>query len=273
MHRLAEPVRANCISYAVAISLHGSRPMFGTKVGIQPNYPRKLSVKTTRSEAQPINRRGELVDNEHRLRSAEQSAESPSDREENDTVKEADLVRSAQTGDQSAFAQLVQPYMRMAYHVALRITGNREDAEDASQQSLLKAFVRLHQFNGESLFSTWLTRIAINEALMKVRKRRSEDAHLLHETHAEQETSPVDMLHAGEDVHPELLYQKWEKQRLLKKAIGELQETSQAIVWMLGMQERKTRETAILLNLSESAVKSRFLRARQQLRESLTDQI
>jgi RNA polymerase sigma-70 factor (ECF subfamily) len=190
-----------------------------------------------------------------------------------DNAKEASLVRQAQAGDQAAFAQLVQPYMRLAYHVALRITGNREDAEDASKQSLLKTFVRLDQFNGESLFSTWLTRIAINEALMKVRKRRSEDAHLLHETHAEQETSPVDMLHAGEDVHPELLYQKWENQRLLKKAIDELQGTSRAVVWMLGMQERKTRETARLLNLSESAVKSRFLRARQQLRESLADQL
>ena len=83
----------------------------------------------------------------------------------------------------------------------------------------------------------------------------------------------MDMLHAGKDAHPELLYQKWENQRLLKKAIGELQGASQAVVWMLGMQERKTREAAKLLNLSESAVKSRFLRARQQLRESLADQI
>jgi DNA-directed RNA polymerase specialized sigma24 family protein len=70
-----------------------------------------------------------------------------------------------------------------------------------------------------------------------------------------------------------LLYVKWEKQRLLKQAIDELQGTSRAVVWMLGMQERKTKETARLLNLSESAVKSRFLRARQQLRESLADRI
>lgn len=226
-----------------------------------------------RSAEQPINRRGEPVENEPRLRSVDRTPEAPCEYETNDTAKESNLVRRAQAGDQSAFAHLVQPYMRLAYHVALRIVGNREDAEDASQQSLLKAFVRLDQFNGDSLFSTWLTRIAINEALMKVRKRRSEDAHLLHETHAEQETSPVDMLHAGEDVHPELLYEKWEKQRLLKKAIGELQATSRAVVWMLGMQERKTRETARLLKLSESAVKSRFLRARQQLRESLADRI
>jgi DNA-directed RNA polymerase specialized sigma24 family protein len=66
---------------------------------------------------------------------------------------------------------------------------------------------------------------------------------------------------------------KWEKQRLLRQAIDGLQGTSRAVVWMLGMQERKTKETARLLNLSESAVKSRFLRARQQLRESLADRI
>jgi RNA polymerase sigma-70 factor (ECF subfamily) len=226
-----------------------------------------------RSEAHLLNQRGEPVNSERRLRPVERNQESPSDREVNDTAEEAALVRQAQAGDKMAFSHLVQPYMRLAYHVALRITGNREDAEDASQQSLLKAFMRLDQFNGESLFSTWLTRIAINEALMKVRKRRSEDTHLLHETHADQEKSPVDMLHAGEEAHPELLYVKWEKQRLLKQAIDELQGTSRAVVWMLGMQERKTKETARLLNLSESAVKSRFLRARQQLRESLANRI
>jgi RNA polymerase sigma-70 factor, ECF subfamily len=226
-----------------------------------------------RSEAQPGNRRGELVKSEPRLRSPERSPKHSSEREANESAKEADLVRRAQSGDRMAFSHLVQPYMRLAYHVALRITGNREDAEDASQQSLLKAFVRLNQFNGESLFSTWLTRIAINEALMKVRRRRSEDCHLMHESSAEEQPSAVDMLAAGDDVHPELLYVKWEKQRLLRAAIEELQGTSRAVVWMLGMQERKTKETARLLKLSESAVKSRFLRARQQLRQSLADRI
>src|SRR4029077_18453607 len=99
----------------------------------------KQTEKTMGSNAQPVNRRGELVDNEHRLRSVDPNPEAPSDGEENDTTRKSYFVRSAQAGDQAAFAQLVQPYMRMAYHVALRITGNREDAEDASQQSLLKA--------------------------------------------------------------------------------------------------------------------------------------
>jgi RNA polymerase sigma-70 factor (ECF subfamily) len=217
------------------------------------------------------------VENEERLRSVQPVLDGPPaskpENEEDENAEETSLVRRAQAGDQMAFARLVQPYMRLGYHVALRITGNREDAEDASQQGLLKAFMRLDQFNGESLFSTWLTRIAINEALMKVRKRRSEDCHLLHETNSDQETSPVDMLHAGEDVHPESLYVKWEKQRLLREAIDGLGGTSRAVVWMLGMQERKTKETARMLNLSVSAVKSRFLRARQQLKESLANRI
>jgi RNA polymerase sigma-70 factor (ECF subfamily) len=198
---------------------------------------------------------------------------SESFRNKENQVEDATLVQQAQAGDAMAFSRLVQPHMRMMYHMALRITGNREDAEDSAQQSLLKAFTRLDQFNGESLFSTWLTRIAINEALMKVRKRRSEDCHLLHAAHEEQESNPIEMVRAGEDDHPELLYAKWEKERLLREAIDGLQETSRDVVWLLGMQERKTKETARILNLSVSAVKSRFLRARQQLRQSLTDRI
>jgi RNA polymerase sigma-70 factor (ECF subfamily) len=213
------------------------------------------------------------LDNEQEHRFLTAAPESESFCDEDDKIKDAKLVQQAQAGDPMAFSRLVQPHMRMMYHMALRITGNREDAEDSAQQSLLKAFTRLDQFNGESLFSTWLTRIAINEALMKVRKRRSEDCHLLHATHEEKESNPIEMVRAGEDDHPELLYAKWEKERLLREAIDGLQGTSRDVVWLLGMQERKTKETARMLNLSVSAVKSRFLRARQQLRQSLADRI
>jgi hypothetical protein len=81
----------------------------------------------------------------------------------NDLTEESLLVQRAQAGDRKAFSRLIRPYIRLSYHVALRITGNREDAEDASQQSLLKVCTRIHQFQGEAQFSTWLTRIAINE--------------------------------------------------------------------------------------------------------------
>jgi len=187
-------------------------------------------------------------------------------------MEESRLVRRAQAGDRMAFALLLRPYIRLSYHVALRITGNQEDAEDASQQTLLKAFTRIKQFNGDSQFSTWLTRIAINEALMKLRKRRSEEAHLLHPSGTEQDSDPLDAVPASDDVQPEKMYLKRESQLMVRELIRELPHMSQAVVWLLGIQERKIKEAAEILDLSESAVKSRFMRARQQLRQTLAHQ-
>jgi len=192
---------------------------------------------------------------------------------ENEKLTEHQLVARAQAGDETAFAKLVEPYMRLAYHVALRITRNHEEAEDASQQSLFKAYTRLSQFNGDAQFSTWLTRIAINEALMKVRKRRLEDARYFHFTGTENDPHPVDAIPAGEGSQPDELLIKEEKRRFLRRAIADLRRTSRAVVWLLGIQERKIREASRMLNLSESAVKSRYMRARRDLREALADRL
>jgi RNA polymerase sigma-70 factor, ECF subfamily len=189
-----------------------------------------------------------------------------------DPTRESVLVRRAQAGDEKAFSLLLQPYLRMPYHVALRITGNREDAEDASQQSLLKAYMHINQFQGDSQFSTWLTRISINEALMKLRKRRSEEAYMSHHIGLEDEPDPIEALPAGDEMHPEVLFLKWENQCIVRKSIEGLRSASRAVVWLLAMQERKIKETAAILGLSESAAKSRFMRARQPLREGLADQ-
>jgi RNA polymerase sigma-70 factor (ECF subfamily) len=203
--------------------------------------------------------------------------ESPEDAESSEDLKEARLtdeailVQRAQAGDGKAFSQLIAPYIRLSYHVALRITGTREDAEDASQQSLLKAYVRINQFKGEAQFSTWFTRIAINEALMSLRKRRSERTWMSPMPDHEQEHDPMELLPASDDLQPETLYLKWENQRMVRRSIQGLRGISRAVVWLLVMQERKIKETARLLRLSESAVKSRIMRARQQLRESLAD--
>ena len=179
------------------------------------------------------------------------------------------LVMQARTGDSAAFSTLVRPYMRKAYHVALKITGNREDAEDAAQQTLLKAYAHIDQFHGDARFSSWLIRIAINEARMKIRKRRSEDFYLSYDVAPERGVSPLETLCAGESSHPEALYSRREAQRVLREAIDGLRSSSRVVVWLLGLQERQTKEAAKILNLSESAVKTRFLRARQQLRECL----
>jgi RNA polymerase sigma-70 factor (ECF subfamily) len=188
-------------------------------------------------------------------------------------IEEAILVSKAQAGDKTAFALLVQPYIRLAYHVALRITGNREDAEDTSQLSLLKAYMRIDQFNGEARFSTWLTRIAINESLMKIRKRLSEEKYILRETDPDVISSSIETAHAADDLHPSAIYSRTEKKRILNEAIENLRGGTREVIRLHGIEERKIKETARLLNLSESAVKSRLLRGRQQLRQSLETRI
>jgi RNA polymerase sigma-70 factor (ECF subfamily) len=188
-------------------------------------------------------------------------------------VEELELVKRAQAGDDAAFANLIQPYIRKAYHVALKITRNREDAEDASQQSLLNAYAHIHQFRGQSRFSSWLTRIAMNEALMKVRKRRSEDHVLSYENSSGEDLNPVETLSAGDASHPEILYSKNENHRALHDAIDGLGSTSRVVVWLLGLHEWQAKEAATTLKLSQSAVKTRFSRARQQLRECLAERM
>jgi len=188
-------------------------------------------------------------------------------------AEESILVDQARDGDAEAFEQLVQPQMSKAYRVALRITGNWEDAEDAIQQAMLKAYAHIDQFHSKSRFSTWLLRITINEALGKLRKLRAENAHLSHGSVAEDGADPVEMIRAKDDARPEMLYVKQEKQRLLWEAIDSLRGTSRAVVWLLGLEERRTKETARILYLSEAAVKARFLRARRKLRECLADRM
>ncbi len=83
------------------------------------------------------------------------------------------LVERSRAGDATAFAQLVRQYERQIFRVAQHITQNREDAEDITQDAFLKAYEKLHQFQGNSKFSTWLTRIAVNESLMRLRKRKT----------------------------------------------------------------------------------------------------
>lgn len=191
----------------------------------------------------------------------------------NSGEQEATLIERAQQKDGEAFASLVQPHMYKVYWAALRITGNREDAEDAAQQSLWKAYVHLDQFHNKSRFSTWLLRIVINEALGKLRKRRSESSHVYERSADEAGSIKPEIFEAGEEVRPEVLYVKTERRRLVRQAIGELGGTSRAVVWLLGLEERRVKETAEILNLSESAVKARFLRARHKLRECLAGQV
>lgn len=188
-----------------------------------------------------------------------------------DSTNESLLVRWAQGGDEESFGRLVQPHMRKAFCAAFKITRNREDAEDAAQHAMLNAFLHLHQFRGQSRFSTWLLRIVMNEALMRVRRRRCEARYLWVEQDSDQTRNFLDTLPAEEASHPEFLYSKAERGENLRKAIGSLSYRLRVVVCALGLQERQSKEAARMLDLSQSAVKTRFLRARQQLRQCLAE--
>lgn len=177
------------------------------------------------------------------------------------------LVQGEDQGDFEAFEELVKRYERKIYGHSLRILGNREDAEDVLQETFLNAFRAINSFRGDSSFSTWIYRIATNNALMKLRKSGRMDLEfnddLPNISHSEERTSigriesPVDAL-----FEKELLSE-------LDEAVGKLPEKYRTIFLLRDVEEFSTEETAEILGITESAVKSRLHRARLFLRESL----
>ncbi|MGA8027447.1 MAG: RNA polymerase sigma factor [Bryobacteraceae bacterium] len=184
---------------------------------------------------------------------------------------EAALVARAKAGDMSAFSDLVKHYDRRVFRMAKQITQNDDDAEDVLQETFLKAYTHLDSFQGNSKFYTWLVRIAVNEALMKLRKRRSDRTVPLDEPIDTGEDEMVREI-AVWDENPEESYSREELAGILDQAIQSLKPAYRTVFILRDIEELSIEETAEALNLSISAVKSRLLRARLQLREKLTRQ-
>lgn len=184
---------------------------------------------------------------------------------------EAALVKRARGGDDAAFEALVRQYDRKVYRLARNITQNDEDAEDVLQDAFLKAYTHLDRFHGDSKFYTWIVRIAVNEALMKLRKRRGDKLISLDEE-IELGEEAVTREIAVWDGNPEQTYSQEELRKLLDEAIQSLKPSFRSVFQLRDVEELSTEETAEALGLSAPAVKSRLLRARLQLRERLTRQ-
>jgi len=180
---------------------------------------------------------------------------------------EAALVAAAKAGEISAFETLVSRYERKIYRLAQHITQNNEDAEDVSQEAFLKAFEHLGDFQGNSRFYTWLVRIAVNQALMKLRKRRNKDVSLDQEIETEENFIPREVEDWGPS--PEERYTQEEMARILSEVIGELDPSFRLVFQLRDIDELSTEETAEALGISVPAVKSRLLRARLKLRDKL----
>ncbi len=180
---------------------------------------------------------------------------------------EAVLVAGARRGDLHSFEALVQRYEGRVYRLTYNITQNREDAEDATQDAFMKAYQHLAEFQGGSRFYTWLVRIAVNEALMKLRRRRPQEVSLDESIQTEDDLVPREIEDWGPK--PDERFEQTELQGILARAIAQLEPAYRIVFQLRDIEELSTEETARLLELSIPAVKSRLLRARLKLRHTL----
>lgn len=184
-------------------------------------------------------------------------------------TEEAILVAQAREGDTSAFGELVRRYEGKIFRLAQHVTRNREDAEDVLQETFMKAYEHLDQFKGDAKFYTWIVRIAVNQALMKLRRRKTDKSVSMDEQIDTGEDTLVREIAAwGED--PEQRFSREELGGILDNAIQSLEPPYRSVFVLRDIDELSTEETAEALGLSVPAVKSRLLRARLQLREKLT---
>jgi len=190
---------------------------------------------------------------------------------ETGTFDESALVAKAREGDAEAFNGLVNQYERKIFRLAKHITQSDEDAEDVLQEAFLKAYEHLPDFQGQSKFYTWIVRIAVNEALMKLRKRKSDRTVPLDEPLDTGEDTVVREIAVWDD-DPEQRYSREELAGILDEAVQSLRPAFRTVFVLRDIEEMSTEETADALGISVPAVKSRLLRARLQLREKLTRQ-
>jgi RNA polymerase sigma-70 factor (ECF subfamily) len=170
-----------------------------------------------------------------------------------DVFDEAPLVLRAREGDNAAFTELVNRYQRKIFRLAKNITQHDEDAEDVLQESFLKAYEHLPEFHGDSKFYTWIVRIAVNESLMKLRKRKSSRTVPLDEPMDSGEDTLVREI-AVWDETPEQQYSQDEMRDILEKAIESLKPDYRTVFVLRDIEELSTEETAAALEISIPAV-------------------
>ena len=185
-----------------------------------------------------------------------------------DQDEEAAVVLAAKSGDGQAFEILVERYQQRILATARRYTRIREDAEDIVQQSFQKAFVYLHKFKGKSCFSTWLTRIAINEALMLLRRGRGLREVSIEDLSGNEETA-LGLQMPDSRPGPESAFLQGERNRILYEAMDKLTSGIRTAIELRDLGELSTKEVARILGLSIEAVKGRVYQGRRKLHKVL----
>jgi RNA polymerase sigma-70 factor, ECF subfamily len=178
------------------------------------------------------------------------------------------LIAAAKNGHAAAFDVLCHPHTKRLFRRTYSITRNREDAEDALQDSFLRAFVHIHKFDGRSSFSTWLTRIAINSALMILRKKRG-SREIAMEVPEQLDVTGLEWEVADHAPNPEEECARSEIGNILRAHIRELRPTLRAVFEARHLQEFSRRETAGKVGISDSAAKARAFHGKSALRKAL----
>jgi len=178
------------------------------------------------------------------------------------------LVAAAKSGDTAAFEELVNRYEKKIFRLTMNITRNHEDAEDAMQDAFLKAYAHLNNFQEDSRFYTWLVRIAANEALMRLRKRRPNQFSLDEPIEGDDDLMPREIEDWGPS--PEQRYAQSEMNGILSHVIDQLEPDFRVVFLLRDVEGLSTEETAEAVGISVPATKSRLLRARLKLRQKLT---
>lgn len=178
------------------------------------------------------------------------------------------LVELAKAGDHAAYVELCRRHSSMASRAILRITKNHEDMEDALQEALMRALMHIDTFDGRSAFSTWLTRIGVNCALMHLRKKRVRRESSIDQGNDENSWQVPQIADPSPD--PEKYYFQCETKARLRNAIGRLPSSLRGAIEIRYAQEASLKEVAACMDISLSAAKSRLLRANVRLRKSIT---
>jgi RNA polymerase sigma-70 factor (ECF subfamily) len=182
-------------------------------------------------------------------------------------LKDTDLVRRAKRGDRRAYGELVKRYQQKIYRLARRMTETDEDAEDVLQEAFVKSYRSLGGFREKSQFSTWLYRITVNLALMKLRKRKLDSVSLDVPVATDEGQVPRDFENGGPSPLDRLVDK--ESRQALDSAIADLPASYRAVFVLRHVEGLSTLETARILRVSVAAVKSKLHRARAMLRMKL----
>ena len=188
---------------------------------------------------------------------------------ENKVEAEGFSLKALQAGDQAEFSRLVDAYSNNIYHLAIKMLNQQQDAEDVLQETFIKAYRGLKSFDGRSKLSTWLFRIATNEALMVIRRKHPEFVSIEEPNNTdESEQEPLQIVDWCCLPEKELLSE--ESRERLDEAIQNLPEKLKVVFLLRDINDLSTHETAEVLNLTDTAVKTRLSRARLRLREELS---